>query len=83
MTKFIFENVSATIAELKKDPCATVRKGQGKSVLILNKNKPVFYCVPARLYEQILDRIDDEELVALIDVRKHEPLVEVDLEKYL
>jgi len=31
-------------------------------VAILNRNEPAFYCVPAKAYEAMLERIEDLEL---------------------
>ena len=50
---------------------------------ILNRNKPEFYCVPQELYEKMLEYIDDQELIRLVQERKDEPLVDVDLDRYL
>ncbi|MFS9543912.1 type II toxin-antitoxin system Phd/YefM family antitoxin, partial [Klebsiella pneumoniae] len=43
----------------------------------------VFYCVPAALYEQMLDALDEKDLVQLITERQNQPLREVDLNQYL
>ncbi|HBE2663408.1 TPA: antitoxin, partial [Escherichia coli] len=42
-----------------------------------------FYCVPAELYEKMLDALDDQELVKLVAERSNQPLHDVDLDKYL
>ncbi|WP_109949437.1 hypothetical protein [Escherichia coli] len=44
---------------------------------------PVFYCVPAALYEQMLDELDEKDLVQTITERQNQPLREVDLNQYL
>ncbi|MDF1217057.1 antitoxin, partial [Escherichia coli] len=49
----------------------------------LNRNQPAFYCVPAELYEKMLDALDDQELVKLVAERSNQPLHDVDLDKYL
>ena len=71
------------ISELKKNPMATVSAGDGFPVAILNRNQPAFYCVPAELYEKMLDALDDQELVKLVAERSNQPLHDVDLDKYL
>ncbi|MNN13280.1 type II toxin-antitoxin system [compost metagenome] len=58
----------------------TVDAGDGFPVAILNRNQPAFYCVPAALYEQMLDALDDQELVRLVNERRNETLVDVDLD---
>ncbi|ENB50972.1 antitoxin, type II toxin-antitoxin system family protein [Escherichia coli P0298942.12] len=62
---------------------ATVSAGDGFPVAILNRNQPAFYCVPAELYEKMLDALDDQELVKLVAERSNQPLYDVDLDKYL
>ena len=57
---------------------ATVSAGEGYPVAILNRNQPAFYCVPAELYERMLDALDDRELVKLVTERSSQPLHDVD-----
>jgi antitoxin StbD len=38
-------------------------------VAILNRNEPAFYCVPARAWEALTDRLEDLELNALAIVK--------------
>lgn len=59
---------------------ATVNAGAGYPVAILNRNQSVFYCIPAELYEQILDALDDQELIRLVNERREQALVDVDLD---
>ncbi|MER2474857.1 type II toxin-antitoxin system Phd/YefM family antitoxin [Photorhabdus laumondii] len=83
MANIILSDISASVSELKKNPMATVNSGAGYPVAILNRNQPVFYCIPARLYEQILDALDDQELIRLVNERREQALVDVDLDNYL
>ena len=55
----------------------------GYPVAIIDRNRPVFYCVPAALYEQMLDELDEKDLVQMITERQNQPLREVDLNQYL
>ncbi|GKW24431.1 type II toxin-antitoxin system Phd/YefM family antitoxin [Pectobacterium polonicum] len=83
MPNIILSDTSASVSELKKNPMATVKAGDGLPVAILNRNQPAFYCIPADLYEKMLDALDDQELVKLIGERKNQPLVDVDLDSFL
>ena len=83
MTNVILSDTSASVSELKKNPMATVNAGAGYPVAILNRNQPAFYCVPAELYERMLDLLDDQELCRLVKERENQLLIEVDLDKYL
>jgi antitoxin StbD len=39
---------SVSVSALAKDPLAAVAQGEGFAVAVLNQNKRVFYCVPAK-----------------------------------
>ncbi|EOG2477023.1 TPA: type II toxin-antitoxin system Phd/YefM family antitoxin [Serratia marcescens] len=82
MPNIILSDTSASISELKKNPMETVGAGDGFPVAILNRNQPAFYCVPAALYEQMLDALDDQELVRLVNERRSEALVDIDLDQF-
>ena len=73
MTSLILANVTASVSELKKNPMGTVAAGQGKPVAILNRNETVFYCVPAKAYEKMLERLDDGVLNIVADTRANTP----------
>ena len=79
MTHQIYSEVTASISELKKNPMAAVDSGEGFPIAVLNRNKPAFYCVPAEIYEAMLDRLDDQELVAIVKERRSEPSIRIDL----
>ncbi|AJJ27247.1 TPA: type II toxin-antitoxin system Phd/YefM family antitoxin [Yersinia enterocolitica] len=83
MANIILSDTSASVSELKKNPMATVKAGAGYPVAILNRNQPAFYCIPAELYERMLDALDDQELIRLVTERESQPLIDVDLDKYL
>ena len=69
MAHLILTATTASISELKKNPMATVAAGEGFPVAILNRNEPTFYCVPAKVYEALMDKLDDVELNATADAR--------------
>lgn len=76
MTNIILCDVTASVSELKNDPVATASAGGGYPVAIIDRNRPVFYCVPAALYEQMLDALDEKDLVQLITERQTSRCVE-------
>ena len=69
MTYLILAETTASVSELKKNPMGTVSAGEGFPVAILNRNEPAFYCVPAKAYEALMDRLEDIELNAIADAR--------------
>lgn len=83
MPNIIYSDTTASVSELKKNPMAIVNSGAGFPVAILNHNQPVFYCVPAELYEQMLEYIDDQELATLIQKRSKQALHDVNLDSLL
>ena len=80
VTNAILSDVSAGISEFKKNPMSVVEQGDGAPVAILNRNKPVFYAVPANLYENMMDIIEDIELAALVESRKNQSEISSSIE---
>ncbi len=72
---------SASVSELKKNPMGAVAAGEGFPVAILNRNEPVFYCVPAKAYEEMLERLEDLELNAIADAREGQTIHKVTLDE--
>lgn len=69
MAHAILAETTASVSELKKNPMGTVAAGEGFPVAILNRNEPAFYCVPAKAYEALMDKLEDLELNAIADTR--------------
>ena len=83
ITHPILADVSAGISELKKNPMAVVRQGDGAPVAILNRNETVFYAIPAKAFELLMDKLEDMELASIVEVRKDQPEIEVNIDDYL
>ncbi|MDP1527317.1 MAG: type II toxin-antitoxin system Phd/YefM family antitoxin [Rhodocyclaceae bacterium] len=79
MAHQIFSETTASVSELKRNPMATVAAGEGAPVVILNRNAPAFYCVPADVYEAMIERLDDIELNKIADARAGQRIVKVKL----
>jgi antitoxin StbD len=79
MPNLILTETTASVSELKKNPMGTVALGEGFPIAILNRNAPAFYCVPAKAYEALMDRLEDLELNALADARMGQAVVKVSL----
>lgn len=79
MTHQILAETTASVSELKKNPMGTVAAGEGFPVAILNRNAPAFYCIPAKAYEAMLDRLEDAELNAIADARAGQRVTKVTL----
>jgi len=81
MPHTILAEVTASVSELKKNPMGTVAAGEGFPVAILNRNEPAFYCVPAKAFEALMDRLEDIELNAIADSRKGQQEIEVSIDE--
>lgn len=81
MAHLVLSEIAASVSELKKNPMGTVAAGEGAAVAILNRNEPAFYCVPAKVYEAMLNRLEDIELNAIADARRGEPVIQVTLDE--
>ena len=81
MAHHILATVTASVSELKRNPMGTVAAGEGFPVAILNHNEPAFYCVPAKAYEAMLERLEDLELNAIADARGGDAVHKVSLDE--
>lgn len=80
MLNQIHSRYVASISDLKKSPMDTLAHANGEPVAILNRNTPAFYCVPASLYEKMLDALEDQELIKLANERQNQPTVKVTID---
>jgi antitoxin StbD len=80
MAHVLLAETTASVSELKRNPMGTVAAGEGFPVAILNRNEPAFYCVPAKAYEALLNRLEDLELNAIADARQGQAEIEVSLD---
>ncbi|WP_089604170.1 type II toxin-antitoxin system Phd/YefM family antitoxin [Acinetobacter piscicola] len=81
MNNIILSRFVSSISELKKNPMEVVNNGFGEAVAILNRNNPAFYCVPADMYERMMDLIEDQELLKLAKQVENEPVIEVTIDE--
>lgn len=80
MLNQIHSRYVASISDLKKSPMDTLAHANGEPVAILNRNTPAFYCVPASLYEKMLDALEDQELIKLVNERQNQPTIKVTID---
>ena len=76
----ILASAGISISELKKNPSAAIDAAEGCPLAILNRNKPAAYLIPAKAWEELLDRLDDIDLARIVRERWDQPEVEVSLE---
>lgn len=75
MANTLLVETTTSMSELKRNPMGTVAAGEGFPVASLNRNEPAFYCVPAKAFEALLDRLEDAELNAIADARAGEAVI--------
>ncbi|WP_068978996.1 MULTISPECIES: type II toxin-antitoxin system Phd/YefM family antitoxin [Aeromonas] len=69
MSYQIFSATTASITEFKRNPMGTLKKGNGSTIAILNRNEPAFYCVPPNLFAYYVELAEDAELNQIVDER--------------
>ena len=79
MNNIIHSRFVASVSDLKKNPMEVVNNGFGEAVAILNRNNPAFYCVPADMYERLMDLVEDRELLKLAEQVDTEETVKVSI----
>ncbi len=73
-------NVAISVSDLKKNPSAVFRSSAGEPVAVLNHNRVMAYMVPAQLYEEMMERLDDLELARIVEDRAGGERVRVTLD---
>ncbi|UEM02534.1 plasmid stabilization protein [Skermanella rosea] len=58
MAHRVLAEMTASVSELKKNPLGTVAAGEDFPVAILSRNKPAFYCIPAKAFEAMMERLE-------------------------
>ena len=81
MTDPILAAASISISDLKKNPSAAIAAAEGFPVAVLNRNTPSAYLVPAKAWEELMDRLEDIELAELVRARAGEEPIEVALDQ--
>ncbi len=81
MSNLILAETTASVSELKRNPMGTVAAGDGFPVAILNRNAPAFYCVPAKAYEALMNKLEDLELNVIADAREGQPVTKIRIDE--
>jgi|SaaInlStandDraft_1057018.scaffolds.fasta_scaffold14745_4 antitoxin StbD len=79
--EFIKSNLTVSITELKANPNKVLAESEGAPVAVLSRNSPKAYFVPADLYHEMLEIIEDQYWNDLIKERKSEASVRVSLDE--
>lgn len=76
----IFAGIAVSVSELKKNPSGVMANADGMPVAVLNHNRVMGYLVPAELYESMVERLEDLELVEIAKARTGENTILVSLD---
>lgn len=71
---------AVSVSELKKSPARIMSGSSGKPVAILNHNRVMAYLLEPEVYEAMLERMDDLDLIEIIKSRASEKGVPVDID---
>lgn len=75
----ILASKSVSISALKVSPTAAIEAAGGEPVAVLNRNSAAAYLVPAKAWEELMDRLEDLELAEIARERADEKPVPVNL----
>ncbi len=79
----IYADYSISMSEFKKNPAQVLRSAGEKPVAVLNHNRPAFYMVTPKLFEALVEKLVDLDMVELVRQRlEHkDTAIEVDIDK--
>ncbi len=80
MVQNILTDGIVSISELKANPHKVIADTDGQPVAVLSRNKPVFYALPVAYYEYLMERLEDVQLMEIVQSRKDEPTIKIDLD---
>ncbi len=76
----IFATATVSITDLRRNPGAIIDEAGDAPIAILNHNRASAYLVPAKLYEAMMEKLDDIELAELVRERRGGETVKVVLD---
>jgi antitoxin StbD len=76
----ILADKSVSISTLKVNPTAAIQAAGGEAVAVLNRNSPAAYLVPAKVWEELMERLEDLELAEIARERANEKPVRVSID---
>jgi antitoxin StbD len=79
----VYADYSVSMSEFKKNPAQVLRTAGEKPVAVLNHNKPAFYMVTPKMFESLIEKLADQQLLEVARQRlsqKHQA-IEVDIDQ--
>jgi antitoxin StbD len=81
MVEPLLADASISISDFKKNPSAAIAAAEGFPLAILNRNRPAAYLIPAEAGAELVERLEDVELAALVRRRAGETPVPASLDE--
>jgi antitoxin StbD len=81
MVEPLLADSSISISDFKKNPSAAIAAAEGFPLAILNRNRPAAYLIPAEAWAELVERLEDVELAALVRRRAGETPVPASLDE--
>jgi len=76
----ILADAGVSITDLKRNPSAVIEAAGGFPVAVLNRNTPAAYLVPAKAWEELMERLEDLELAEIVRQRQGEVGIPVNID---
>ena len=76
----ILATATVSITDLRRNPGAIIDEAGDAPIAILNHNRASAYLVPAKLYEAMMEKLEDIELAELVRKRRGGETVKVVLD---
>lgn len=78
----VFADLSISMSEFKKNPAQVLRSAGEKPVAVLNHNKPAFYMITPKLFEALIETLENRDLAKIARRRltQMDRAVEVDID---
>ncbi|MFC4275844.1 type II toxin-antitoxin system Phd/YefM family antitoxin [Achromobacter aloeverae] len=71
---------TVSITDLRRNPNAVIDEADKAPVAVLNHNRATAYVISARVYEELMDRLEDAELADTVRKRRGGKTVKVTLD---
>lgn len=79
MANPFYADLAVDLETIKDTPSWMLLEGNSGTIAVTIDGEPAFYCVPAAIFESLMDQLEDHELNALADTRQGSPATRMTL----
>ena len=65
----LLATTTVSMSDFKRNPARVLREAGSEPVAVLNHNKPAFYMIEPKLFEALIDQVEDAQWLPLIKAR--------------